>query len=126
MRQANIANTIPDAQVAGQFLGMVFFTLLPDRDGRASSVIPMDDLADRVSETFSLSTPKPLLVNTGIAQVCQTVVSSPALPSMYRGRSAPDSASGSPAIIRTIKEQPGTIIIEIIITLTLANLSFGT
>jgi len=37
---ANISTSITNSQVAAQFLGQVFFTLLNDRDGRILSIIP--------------------------------------------------------------------------------------
>jgi hypothetical protein len=47
--QANASNSLNDSTVASGFLGLVFFTLLPDRDGRALSVIPPQDCTDNVS-----------------------------------------------------------------------------
>ena len=44
-----IASTITDEKCAGAFLGKVFFTLLPDRDGRALNVIPPIDIRDHIS-----------------------------------------------------------------------------
>jgi hypothetical protein len=121
--QANVAYSINDAQVAGKFLGKVFFTLLPDRDGRALSVIPVDDSADPASGDFFF-------------------IRSKAVPSEYwyvptlsDGSIKPDTLVYVSRTERTRfrvrltserKEGKGTIIIgsdEITITLTSANLS---
>jgi len=47
--KANIAYSITDSKVASQFLGLVFFTLLNDRDGRIQSIIPVFDFTDPIS-----------------------------------------------------------------------------
>lgn len=47
--QANIALSITNATVAADFLNSVFFTLLPDRDGRSLNVIPSVDFTDNIS-----------------------------------------------------------------------------
>jgi hypothetical protein len=46
---ANISNSITNSQVASQFLGQVFFTLLNDRDGRILSIIPKQYVTDNVN-----------------------------------------------------------------------------
>jgi len=45
----NASASLTDTTVASSLIGSVFFTLLPDRDGRALSVIPIQDLTDSVS-----------------------------------------------------------------------------
>ena len=49
--QAIAPNSLTDVQVASQFLGKVFFTLLSDRDGpvRVFPVLPPPDTEDHVS-----------------------------------------------------------------------------
>ena len=51
---ANVAATITTAGVATQFLGRVIFTLLPDRDGRAINVIPVQNITDHISGNWSV------------------------------------------------------------------------
>ena len=46
---ANIATSITNTQVAAQFLGQVFFTLLNDRDGRILSIIPNQVVTDNIN-----------------------------------------------------------------------------
>jgi len=128
-RQANIANTVTDAQVAGQFLGTVFFTLLTDREGgtRVLSVIPADDLADHVSGNFffirSKAAPSeywycPSSSSDGGIVAGTPVYASRTERTKFRIRLTDESENGK-----------GTIMIgtdEITITLTSANLSVGT
>jgi len=45
----NITETVTEPLVAPQFLTAVFFTLLPDKDGRALNIIPVQDVTDHVS-----------------------------------------------------------------------------
>jgi len=47
--KANIANSITNQQVAAQFLGKVFFTLLNDRDGRILSIIPRQNITNQIN-----------------------------------------------------------------------------
>lgn len=47
--QAAAYNSLNDPTVASNFLGKVFFTLLPVRDDRALSVIPAQNWTDNVS-----------------------------------------------------------------------------
>ena len=46
---ANISTSIRNNQVASQFLGQVFFTLLNDRDGRILSIIPKQYVKNNVN-----------------------------------------------------------------------------
>ena len=41
--------SLDDATVAKQFLDRVFFTLMPDRDGRAMNIIPDANITDHIS-----------------------------------------------------------------------------
>jgi len=45
----NISTSLTTTNVATQFLGLVFFTLLNDRDGRVQSIIPRQDVTDLTS-----------------------------------------------------------------------------
>ena len=47
--QASVFTTLTDPQGTPQFLDRVFFTLLPDRDGRALDVATPDHRRDRIS-----------------------------------------------------------------------------
>jgi hypothetical protein len=47
--KANISTSITNTQVAAQFLGQVFFTLLNDRDDRILSIIPEQFITDSIN-----------------------------------------------------------------------------
>lgn len=45
----SIIQSIAAGGPAASFLGRVFFTLLPDRDGRATDIIPVQSITDHIS-----------------------------------------------------------------------------
>ena len=55
--RANIIETLTTPNVATQFLGSVFFTLLQDRDGRYLNIIPpsLGNITDHISGNWCVT-----------------------------------------------------------------------
>ncbi|KAG0699847.1 hypothetical protein DFH29DRAFT_27649 [Suillus ampliporus] len=123
INQANAAYSINDTQVASRFLGKVFFTLLPDRDGHAMSIIPPSDFADHVSGNFFFIRSK---VSPHEYWYCPGSSVGNVTPNSKIYLSRNERTRFRVRLISERKDATGTIMIgsdEIAITLTSANLS---
>jgi len=121
--QANASKSITDAQVASKFLGKMFFTLLPDRDGRALSVIPAQDITDHVSGNFFFIRSK---ASPNEYWYCPGSSTGQVAPNSNVYVSRTERTRFRVRLINERKDGKGTIMVgsdEITITLTSTNLS---